>query len=101
MSQDKDPNQGEGDRASARRYDRHVQDFVADGKVADAANAAREYVDREPAEAKAAETAAKRGPKGRLLSVDEIVSKGHSVIDRVRPIVSRALGSLRTRFGRK
>jgi hypothetical protein len=101
MSQDKDPNQGEGDRASARRYDRHVEEFVREGKVGDAATSARDFVDKEPAEAEAAEAAAKRGPKGRLLSVDEIVSKGHSVVERVRPLVSRAVDRLRERFGRK
>lgn len=101
MSQDKDPNQGEGDRVSARRYDKHVQEFVSEGKVAEAATSARDYVEKEPGEAKAAEAAAKRGPKGRLLSVDEIVSKGHSVVERVRPLVSRAVGRFRERFGRK
>jgi hypothetical protein len=101
MSQDKDPNQGEGDRVSARRYDKHVEEFVAEGNVAEAANKARDYVEREPDDASKAEREAQRGPKGRLLSVDEIVSKGHSVIERVRPMVDRALGSLRARFGKK
>jgi hypothetical protein len=101
MSQDKDPNQGEGDRVSARRYDKHVQEFVSEGNVADAANEARDYVEREPDDATKAERKAKLGPKGRALSVDEIVAKGHSVIERVRPMVDRALGSLRARFGRK
>jgi hypothetical protein len=101
MSQDKDPNQGEGDRISARRYDKHAREFVAEGKVPDAANEARLFVEREPAEAAKAEATAKRGPKGRTISVDEIVAKGHSVIDRVRPMVSRAVGNLRARFGRK
>jgi hypothetical protein len=101
MSQDKDPNQGEGDRISARRYDKHASEFVAEGKVPDAANEARLFVEREPDEAAKAEAAAKRGPKGRMISVDEIVAKGHSVIERVRPMVSRPVGNLRARFGRK
>ena len=101
MSQDKDPNQGEGDRISARRYDRKAREFVADGKVPDAANEARLFVERDPAEADRAEEAAKRGPKGRRASVDEIVAKGHSVIERVKPYVTRAVENLRTRFGRK
>ena len=102
MSQDKDPNQGEGDRISARRYDRHVREFVAEGKVPDAANEARVYVERDPDDAAAAEDAGKRGPAGkRFASVDQIVAKGHSVIERVRPMVSRAVGNLRARFGRK
>ena len=102
MSQDKDPNQGEGDRISARRYDRHVREFIAEGKVPDAANEAAFYVEHEPEDAAKAEEAAKHGPFGkRFASVDQIVAKGHSVIDRVRPMVSRAVGNLRARFGRK
>lgn len=101
MSQDKDPNQGEGDRASARRYDKHVEEFVGEGKVAEAANEARDYVERNPDDASKAERQAKRGPGARHLSVDELVSKGHSVIERVRPMVDRAIGSLRARFSKK
>src|SRR5262245_46498785 len=102
MSQDKDPNQGEGDRISARRYDKHVREFVAEGKVPDAANEARLFVEHEPAEAAKAERVARRGPnKGRSATVDEIVAKGHSVIERVRPMVQRAVDSLRARFKRQ
>lgn len=102
MSHEKDRNQGEGDRISARRYDRNVREFIAEGKVPDAANEARLFVERDAREAREAEREAKRGPKGeRWVSVDEIVAKGHSVVERVRPIVGRALGRLRHRFGRK
>lgn len=98
MSKAKDPNQGEGDRLSARRYDRHVREFIAEGKVPDAANEARLFVERDPDDASKAEQAAKRGPRGsRWASVDEMIAKGHSVLDRVRPMVDR----LRARFGRK
>lgn len=103
MSQQKDPNQGEGDRISARRYDNNARQFVEEGKVQEAANEARLFVERDPAEAEAAEEAAKRGPAGtrRGASVDQLVAKGHSVIERVRPMVERAVGKLRHRFGRK
>ena len=102
MRQDKDPNQGEGDRASARRYDRHVREFVAEGKVPDAADEARLFVERDPDDAAKAEAAARRGPHGtRFTSVDQLVAKGHSVLDRVIPMVERAVGNLRKRFGRK
>jgi len=98
MSQAKDPNQGEGDRLSARRYDRHVREFVAEGKVPDAANEARLFVERDPDDARKAEESAKRGPRsGRWASVDEMIAKGNSVLDRVRPMVDR----LRAKFGRK
>jgi hypothetical protein len=100
MSQDKDPNQGEGDRASARRYDRHVREFVSEGRVPDAAQHARDVVDHDPEAAAKAEAEARRGP-GRRVSVDELVAKGHSVVDRVRPYLARAVEGLRTRLGRK
>jgi hypothetical protein len=87
---------------SARRYDRHVREFVEEGKVADAANDAREYVETDPDDADAAERAAKRGPTGsRGVTVDQLVAKGQSLIERVRPVVERAVGKLRSRFGRK
>jgi hypothetical protein len=99
MPQQKDPNQGEGDRVSARRYGDNVREFVGEGKVGDAAGEAKRFVESEPTEAKAAEAAAKRGP-GRGVSVDELVAKGHSLIERVRPAVARAVGNLRKRFMR-
>jgi hypothetical protein len=102
MSQDKDPNQGEGDKVSGRRYDRHVREFIAEGKVPDAANEARLFVERDPDDARKAEETAKRGPKSsRFASVDQIVARGQSVIERVRPTVERAARNLRARFGRK
>ena len=85
----KDPNQGEGDRASARRYDDHVRDFVAEGKVDPAAREASTYVEREPDDAAKAEERAKRGPPGRWASVDQIVTKGRSVFERLRARFAR------------
>jgi hypothetical protein len=102
MSQDKDPNQGEGDRISARRYDKHVREFIGEGKVPDAADEARLFVEREPEDAAKAEAAGKHGPKAtRWASVDELVTKGQSVVERVRPMVSRAVSRLRARLARK
>lgn len=94
-------NQGEGDKLSARRYNRDVREFIAEGKVEDAAHEAREYLEREPDEAARAEERAKRGPRGTRVSVDELVAKGRTVIDRVRPIVKRAADRVRSRLGRK
>lgn len=99
MSQQKDPNQGEGDRVSARRYGDNVREFIGKGKVDDAADEAKLFVEAAPADAKAAEAAAKRGPSGDV-SVDELVAKGRSLIERVRPTVERAVGNLRKRFKR-
>lgn len=101
MSQDKDPNQGEGDKASARRYNEHAQEFVHEGKVPRAAQDARDYVERDPGDAAKAEARAKKGPFGTRVSVDELVAKGRTVIDRARPVVERVVGNLRERFGRK
>ena len=101
MSQHKDPNQGEGDRISARRYDKRVRQFIDEGNVPDAADDARLLGERDRDAAAKEEAAGKRGPKsGRFASVDEIVAAGHSVIERVRPMVRRAVGNLRKRFGK-
>ena len=90
------PNQGEGDRVSARRYNRDVREFVAEGKVDQAAEDARRFLEREPEAAANAEAKAKRGPKkhGTRVSVDELVAKGRTVIERV-------MHRLRARFARK
>jgi hypothetical protein len=95
-------NQGEGDRVSARHYNREVREFVEEGKVEEAAREARDYVEREPDEAARAERRAKRGPRGGTrVSVDELVAKGRTVVDRVRPLVQRATSRIRARIGRK
>ncbi len=62
MDDRKDPNQGEGDRISARRYDRHVEEFVRGGKVPPAAHDAKHYVENDPEGAARAERTARRGP---------------------------------------
>ena len=53
MTQDHD-NQGEGDRESARRYNRNAKDFAESGKVEEAAQRAGEDA---PEEGEAAEKA--------------------------------------------
>jgi len=85
---DKDPNQGEGDRASARRYDKHVEDYVAQGKVDDAARGARDFVERHPNEAEHDERQAKGGPRS-WATADELVAKGHTLLERLRLAVDR------------
>jgi hypothetical protein len=97
----KDPIQGEGDRVSARLYDQKVREFVADGNVEGAANEARAYVERHPRDAKASERKAKRGPTTPFVSLEDIVAKGTTMIERVRPIVARAAANLRARFSKK
>ena len=98
----KDPLQGEGDKISARHYNRDLREFIAEGKVDEAAEDARLYVERDPADAEAAEDAARRGPRRRKrISVDELVAKSRTVVDRVRPMIERASQLIRSRFGRK
>jgi hypothetical protein len=98
----KDPNQGEGDRKSARRYNDDVRGFVAEGKVESAARDAAQFVEAEPEEAKAAEQRAKRGPRGvaTKVSVDELLAKGRTVIDRMRPIVERVVERVKAKFSK-
>ena len=96
-----DPNQGEGDKLSARHYNRQVRDFVAAGKVDPAARQAERFVEDHPDEAQRAEQAAQRGPQGSKVSIDELVAKGRTVIGRMRPMIDRAVGKLRTKLGHK
>ena len=96
-----DPNQGEGDKLSARHYNDDLREFIREGKVDEAAADARLYVERDPDDAERAESRAKRGPRGAGVTVDELIAKGRSVVERVRPYVERASQKLRDRFGRK
>lgn len=100
MKTDKDPNQGEGDKVSARHYNSEVREFIADGKVDEAAREAAHYVEAEPRDAERAEKKARKGPSSSKVSVDELVAKGRTVIDRVRPIVDRVVDRVRSRFNR-
>jgi hypothetical protein len=100
MKPDKDPNQGEGNKVAARHYNREVREFIADGKVSDAARQAAQYVETEPTDAKRAEEKARKGPSATKVSIDELVAKGRTVIDRVRPIVDRVVKRVRTTLNR-
>ncbi len=101
MKTEKDPNQGEGDKVSARHYNAEVREFIADGKVDEAAREAAHYVEAEPRDAERAESKARKGPASTKVSVDELLAKGRDVIERVRPIVDRVVDRVRTRFNRK
>jgi hypothetical protein len=93
-----DQNQGEGDRRSARLYNRDVRRFVADGKVEEAAREAKEFVERDPSAAERAEAKARRGPhRGPRASVDELIAKSRTVVDRVRPLIERVKARVKSR----
>jgi hypothetical protein len=96
-----DANEGEGNRTSARHYNQQLHDFVVSGKVEPAAHEAEAYVRQQPDDAARAERKARRGPHSTRITLDEMVATSRSVVDRVRPIVERAVGRLRARFGRK
>jgi hypothetical protein len=97
MKSDNPTNQGEGDKASARVYNKHVREFIADGKVDRAADDARQFLERDPESAARAEASAKRGPRSTKVSVDELVAKGRNLIDRIR----LGIHNLRARYARK
>jgi hypothetical protein len=60
-------NQGEGDRASDRRYTDHVEDFIASGRVEPAARDAARAVDSAEGDTlRAAEEEAKQRARPRL-----------------------------------
>ena len=95
--QNHDQNQGEGDRVSSRRYNRDVRRFVADGKVEGAAQEAKQYVERHPSKAARDEAKAKKGPRARGASatVDELIAKGRTIVDRIKPVVERVTKRVR------
>lgn len=96
-----DQNQGEGDRRSARRYNEDLRRYAAEGGAEQAAREAQAYVARDPAGAARAEARARRGPRGRRASVDDLLAKSRTLVDRVRPLITRALGRIRARLCRR
>jgi hypothetical protein len=97
----RDPNQGDGDRVSARHYNEQLREFIAQHRVGSPAREAERYVARQPDDAARAERRARGGPRPTRVSLDELVAMGRTVADRVRPYVERVVGRLRARFHRK
>jgi len=95
MKRPDEPNQGEGDRASARVYNDNVREFISRGKVDRAASDARDYVEHEPEDAARADREARRRSRGgSVRSVDDLIEMGRTVMDRVR----RGISVLRERY---
>ncbi len=92
-----DKNEGEGSRTAGRAYDKAAEKFVKDGKVAPAAEAARDAVDADPAAAAAAEAAAKRGPKKGYPLLDDIRAREESVVNKIKHVITRAVDRIRAR----
>jgi len=89
-----EPNQGEGDRDADEKYRDDVRAFISKGKVEGAAKDARDFVERDPEAARRAERAGKRGPR---TTIDELIAKGRTVVDRVK----HAVDGLRERISSK
>ncbi len=87
------PNQGEGDKASARKYNANVRQFVAAHKVDDAARTAKEFLEANPAEAAADEAKATAGPHPIAGRIEELITEG-------KAMVGRARAKLRAKFAR-
>jgi hypothetical protein len=90
----KDRNQGEGDRKSARRYDRHLRQYIDQGHVEQDADKASSFVELHGIEAERDERKAQRGPR---VSVDELVAKGRGYVERIR----NAVHNVRARIAKK
>jgi hypothetical protein len=95
MIDDDKKNQGEGDKESARLYNEHAREFVAGGKVDEAARQARADVDGPDAATLAAAEA--RGRKPAQLSLFERLE---ALVGRLRTGVSRVLHGRRTHGSR-
>lgn len=85
-------NQGEGNRAAARNYDKNAKKFVDDGKVEAAAKEAEAYVDANPEEAAKAEEVAKMGPDPVGNRLDELKTEGKALLEKAKAKVRDLLG---------
>src|SRR5262245_11698004 len=100
-----DVNQGEGDRVSARHYNKRLRDFIKRGEGAPAAREAEAYGEGRPAEAARAEREAQRGPRSEHSRLDRLVAASRQAAELVRPIIhriaQRSASALRNRLRRK
>jgi hypothetical protein len=99
-----DGHRRKGDRLSTRRHGRKVREFVARREVAPAARVGADIVEPRREQAGRADRKVRRGPRATRVTVDELVAKGRTVIDRIEALVHRVadrIGSRRARRGRK
>ena len=87
-------NEGEGSRSAAREYNKDLQSFIEHGRVAPAADKAKQFVDQHPEDAATAEHAAAAGPRPIRRTVEELVSEGRAMWNRT---VSRVRARLHRR----
>lgn len=77
-------NQGEGDKASARKYNEKAMQFAGSNKVEQAAKEAKDFVDANPAEARADEEIAKAGPSPIRTRINELVTEGKAMLAKAK-----------------
>jgi hypothetical protein len=97
-----DGNHGERDRERDRAVHRYVREFVASGEVEPVTRDADPRIELAPEPPppppdRRAERKARRGPPPTKVPLDELVAKGHTVIDRVQLLMRR----IARRFGRR
>lgn len=94
-----DARHGEGEGVSVHLDCEQLREFIAGGPLGSVAHESGAYVGRQREAAPMARNAV-RGSQTQI-SIDELVAKNRSIVERVRPMVRRAVGRLRVRFRRK
>jgi hypothetical protein len=103
MKPDKPTEDGQrrkGDRLSTRRHGRKVREFVARGKVEPAVRS-HEIVEPRSEAAGRAKRKVRGGPRPTKVTIDELVAKGRTVIDRLEAVVHRVADRIRSRRARR
>lgn len=83
MTDQKDPNEGEGSRTAARNYYAKLRTFIRENRVSAAAQNAKDYVERHPSEAAHAERKAKAGPHPMSKRIGDLISEARTIWHRV------------------
>lgn len=79
MTDQKDPNEGEGSRTAARNYYARLRTFIRENRVAPAAQNAKDYVDRHPGDAAHDERKAKAGPRPIARRVGNLITEARTM----------------------
>ncbi len=97
-----EPNQGEGDKASARKYNRNVKRFVRENRVEPAAQEAKTFVETAPDQATRDELAGLRPRKSEAeVTVDKLLAHGRGMFDRVAVRMRSAVDRVRSWYDKQ
>ena len=99
-NQPKDPNQGEGDRVSARSYEQKLKEFMSEGKVDPAARDAARAVDGPEGPALRAAEEAGKAP-ARTGVVDALKGVGRAFMTGARAAIEQAKHERAQRRGKR